>query len=959
MQHVGGLRRPILVAAVLAAVALAAVVARSWPQGQRAFHAHRVVVKVACGSGLVAEKNGHCSRPGSVEGPVETFTSAEQRAMKQTAPFQTVAPGAYANAMAQRGKKPKTGNAWQPIGNTPLWANSPDYAGANAVNSGPSMLGWGNLSGRITAFASDPRNANRVFAAPATGGVWESTVGGGQWRSVGDAIPDQAMGGLAFSTANGGTIIAGTGDNAVGGIFTPTGLGVYTSTNDGKSWTKASGIPDGLTTYKIAVDPTNPNVSYVATSKGLFRSTNDGVSYTNVNLPTGSCAGDTSTSAQCEFANVVSDVAVQTGTGSVIAAVGWAYGQATTKSGIVMAPQNGIYTSPTGLPGTFTFQNPGASAPTTNGFAPTPVVGRTTLAIANGTGQNHSVVYALVQDATKLQDCLDPDVDVPVCTGTGVEVLAQATYLDGMYESSDFGKTWTKVMTADQLRVPGNNSALEIGILGYGPGIQSWYNNWIAVDPTATDPLTHLPTRIVFGLEEIWENALPAPVIAPTQWKVIGRYWNACLQVVAGVNCGGGSPIPGTTTHPDQHAGMFVPDGSGGVTLYAGNDGGAYKQHVGAGQDFSNDNWGNGINDGLRTLQPYDAEMSGDGTVVAGLQDNGEMKITPAGREDMVFGGDGFYTGIDPANSNNILEEYAGGVASATTDGGKNWYSLSPGFSAAQFAAPLMVDPTNGSHAIAGGEEIDQTAQPYSEHCVGDPSIPPSVCPEYDNWTQVYELGANGSPGVPVSDVDKELGYDANQATGIDMRGDYAYVGWCGPCSVRAQGSFSSGIATNVGGSASPAFGTSNGWHIAPAQGLPQRYITSVKIDPSDPTGKTVYVTLGGYSSHWIPPGALGEDTSAVGTGHVFVSHDAGQTFTNVSGDLPDTPADAVIPVAGKLVVGTDVGVFVSSDGGGTWSILGDLPAMPVVHFALDPSNANRIIAATYGRGVYAYTFGQ
>src|SRR5437016_2544963 len=148
------------------------------------------------------------------------------------------------------------------------------------------------------------------------------------------------MGGLAFSTANGGTIIAGTGDNAVGGIFTPTGLGVYTSTNDGKSWTKASGVPDGLTTYKIAVDPTNPNVDYVATSKGLFRSTDDGATYTNVNLPTGSCAGDPSTTAQCEFANVVSDVAVQSGTGAVVAAVGWAYGSGTTKSGIVMAPQN-------------------------------------------------------------------------------------------------------------------------------------------------------------------------------------------------------------------------------------------------------------------------------------------------------------------------------------------------------------------------------------------------------------------------------------------------------------------------------------------------------------------------------------------------------------------------------------------------------------------------------------------
>ena len=250
-----------------------------------------------------------------------------------------------------------------------------------------------------------------------------------------------------------------------------------------------------------------------------------------------------------------------------------------------------------------------------------------------------------------------------------------------------------------------------------------------------------------------------------------------------------------------------------------------------------------------------------------------------------------------------------------------------------------------------------QTAQPYAEHCVPDPTIPPALCPAYDNWTTVFELGAVGSPGVPPSSIDKEAGYDANQATGIDMRGDSAYVGWCGPCSVRVQGSFSSGIATNVGGSTAPQFNTANGWHIAAAAGLPKRYITSVKIDPADP--KTVYVTLGGYSSHWIPPGAMGEDTSGVGTGHVFVSHDAGQTFTDISGDLPDAPADAVIPVAGKLVVGTDVGAFVSGDGGSTWSILGDLPAMPVVHFALDPGNANRIVAATYGRGVYTYTFGQ
>jgi hypothetical protein len=206
--------------------------------------------------------------------------------------------------------------------------------------------------------------------------------------------------------------------------------------------------------------------------------------------------------------------------------------------------------------------------------------------------------------------------------------------------------------------------------------------------------------------------------------------------------------------------------------------------------------------------------------------------------------------------------------------------------------------------------------------------------------------------------TDPYVGKDRS-TTAADLRGDNAYVGWCGPCSVLSTGQFHSGIATNVGGSAPATWLQADGWHFAAAKGLPQRYITSVRTDPSDPTGKTVYVTLGGYSSHWIPPGALGEDTSQLGTGHVYVSHDAGETFTDVSGDLPDAPADTVLPIAGKLVAGTDIGVFVSSDGGGTWRVLGDLPALPVVHLAVDPANANRIIAATYARGVWAYTVGK
>jgi hypothetical protein len=770
---------------------------------------------------------------------------------------------------------------------------------------------------------------------------------------------------VAFSTARGGTIIAGTGDNAFGGVLTPSGFGVYTSRNDGGTWTKASGLPNGLTTLKIAVDPSNPNVDYVATDKGLYRSTDDGTSYVNVVLPT-TCT-DTS-KAECSFANVVTDVAVRpadangTNGGEVIAAVGWEYGQKTTKAGFVMAPQNGIYTSPTGAPGTFTFQDPGSSAPTSNGFAPTPNVGRTTLAVASGPGQNHDVVYALVQDATKLQGCIDEANLPPACTGTGDEVLATATYLNGAYVSTDFGKTWTQIMWPDQLRAPGTGSALEIGILGYGPGIQSWYNNWIAVDPTAKDASGN-PTRVLFGLEEIWENDQAGAVTGPSTWHVIGRYWNACLEEVAGVQCSStSSPLPTSTTHPDQHAVALAPDALGGVTLYVGNDGGVYKQHVLAGQDFSNDNWGEGINDGLATTQPYDAEAAKDGTVVAGLQDNGEIKISPNGRQDMIFGGDGFFTGIDPNNSSRIVEEYADGNVSGSTDGGRTWQNLNPGLTSPQFSAPLQLDPLNADRAQITGEEVDQIKPgdtPYTVDC-SDPILTEAGCLTFiNNWTTVFDLGATTHPGVAPSTTERETGYVPNVGTAEDFRGDLSYVAYCGPCSVIRYGAFGSGIATNVNGPEPAEYGASNGWHIAKAQGLPQRYVTSVRIDPSDPTGQTIYVTLGGYSSHWIPPGWLGEDTSKIGTGHVYVSHDAGDTFTDVSGNLPDVPADWVLVHGNRLVVGNDLGVFVSSSKtGGTYQKLGTgLPAVPISHLTQDPANPNRIIAATFGRGVWSYTF--
>jgi MYXO-CTERM domain-containing protein len=187
----------------------------------------------------------------------------------------------------------------------------------------------------------------------------------------------------------------------------------------------------------------------------------------------------------------------------------------------------------------------------------------------------------------------------------------------------------------------------------------------------------------------------------------------------------------------------------------------------------------------------------------------------------------------------------------------------------------------------------------------------------------------------------------------VDTREDATYVAYCGYCDIVTGGvPFSSGIATNVGGSKDPKAGTANGWHIAAAKGLPERYVNSVRMDPANP--RTVYVTLGGYGRRWIPPGSLGDDVSKIGRGHVYKSTDAGATFRDISGNLPDIGADDAFPFNGGLVVATDLGVYFSgSTNGGSYAVLGKgLPRAPVFRLNKSPRNSKELIAASYGRGV-------
>jgi sugar lactone lactonase YvrE len=88
----------------------------------------------------------------------------------------------------------------------------------------------------------------------------------------------------------------------------------------------------------------------------------------------------------------------------------------------------------------------------------------------------------------------------------------------------------------------------------------------------------------------------------------------------------------------------------------------------------------------------------------------------------------------------------------------------------------------------------------------------------------------------------------------------------------------------------------------------------------------------------------------------VFESTDGGTTWADRSGNLPDAPVNDVVVFHGKLVVGTDVGVFLTSAGSpGSWSRAGaNLPNASTNDLVVAPGG-RYLISATHGRGIWRF----
>lgn len=151
------------------------------------------------------------------------------------------------------------------------------------------------------------------------------------------------------------------------------------------------------------------------------------------------------------------------------------------------------------------------------------------------------------------------------------------------------------------------------------------------------------------------------------------------------------------------------------------------------------------------------------------------------------------------------------------------------------------------------------------------------------------------------------------------------------------------------------------------SSGLPLRRVTKVIADPSDATGLTAYAAFSGFA---VDQSISGSTVDL--KGHIFKTLNGGTTWADVScqtadcaapllTDLPDFPVNDLVidpddPTHNTLYAATDIGVFVTTNGGTSWATLGTgMPNVPVVSLALhEPSRTLR--AATHGRSAWDYS---
>jgi photosystem II stability/assembly factor-like uncharacterized protein len=354
--------------------------------------------------------------------------------------------------------------------------------------------------------------------------------------------------------------------------------------------------------------------------------------------------------------------------------------------------------------------------------------------------------------------------------------------------------------------------------------------------------------------------------------------------------------------HTDHHAIAFDANGK----LLDGNDGGIWRLES---SEPKNAVWTD-INGNLNTITftGIALDPSNPNIAYGGSQDNGTEKFTGSRGWTAFSGYDGGFVRVNPTNPSTVyfthqytqngnawfLRSDDGGVTSESLTNGIN--NKDPG----PFYIHYVMDPSNSSRLILGTYRVYETTNGAY------------------NWAPISAPFTNGW----------------NTARGVTGLG----VAYGDPNTIYADvGSGAIFVTTDHGAT----------WHERDIPGTANFNTATKPLGDFavDPTNEAVaYVTFDMFSN--AQGGSLG---------HVYRTADYGQHWTDISSNLPDTPTSAIVldSRTNVLYVGTDIGVYASSNGGASWApFQTGMPNVRVVDLELCPA-LNILAAGTHGRGMW------
>ncbi|MDX2031955.1 MAG: BACON domain-containing carbohydrate-binding protein [Blastocatellia bacterium] len=422
---------------------------------------------------------------------------------------------------------------------------------------------------------------------------------------------------------------------------------------------------------------------------------------------------------------------------------------------------------------------------------------------------------------------------------------------------------------------------------------QSWYDLAIAVDPLDD-------RRVWVGSVDLFRT------------DDGGANWGLAGYVYLGSNFALGR------VHPDQHVIVFHPkyDGVANQQMFVGNDGGIFRTsnaraEVGTGAtaacnpQTSKVEW-TALNNNYAVTQFYHGTVMPDGkSYFGGTQDNGTVLGADAAGADqwrMILGADGGYSAIDAQRPDVLYASTQNGGVRKSTDGGQTFSIANLGVSEATFINPIAMDPSEPRRLYMGARGIIRTSDGAT------------------SWQNVTGPIANATLGaIAIAPTDANF-LMAGFSDGTIVRTD------------RILNYVANSVLTPPGDAVA-----------RPRQGA----VSWIAFEPN--SRLVAYATYSTFNS-------------ANATGHVFKTIDGGATWTNIDGSgagrVPDIPVHCIVvdPIdARKLYLGTDLGVFVSTDGGNAWSVENSGFANTVTEtLAINVSNGEATMYAfTHGRGAY------